>query len=199
MVGFSSVRHRSGRTIHQAGAAAAGAGVGRHGLNLRRWARRRCASRSRSSCSAPMRWPSGSPLPAAMRLYRAGLSAAGIVVAGAAAMVVFGVLAAIALRPLRGIEAVASRVWRGDFGARVGASAVADRDIKRIGTTFNLLLDGLVADRTRMRSLATAVIDAGDRERASLARELARFHRAAAGGPRAPAQRGRARRRTIPP
>jgi signal transduction histidine kinase len=44
--------------------------------------------------------------------------------------------------------------------------------MKRIGTTFNLLLDGLVADRTRMRGLAAAVIDAGDRERASLAREL---------------------------
>jgi signal transduction histidine kinase len=88
------------------------------------------------------------------------------------AMVVFAGLAAIALLPLRGIEAVASRVWRGDFGARVGASPVADRDMKRIGTTFNLLLDGLVADRTRMRTLASAVIDAGDRERASLAREL---------------------------
>ena len=88
------------------------------------------------------------------------------------AMVVFGGLAAIALLPLRGIEAVASRVWRGDFGARVGLSPVADRDMKRIGTTFNLLLDGLVADRSRMRALATAVIDAGDRERASLAREL---------------------------
>jgi len=88
------------------------------------------------------------------------------------AMVVFGVLAAVALLPLRGIEAVASRVWRGDFGARVGLSPVADRDMKRIGTTFNLLLDGLVADRARMRALATAVIDAGDRERASVAREL---------------------------
>lgn len=95
-----------------------------------------------------------------------------LVAAAAAAVVVFGLLAAIALLPLRGIEAVASRVWRGDFGARVGTSLVADRDMKRIGTTFNLLLDGLVADRTRMRALATAVIDAGDRERASLAREL---------------------------
>jgi signal transduction histidine kinase len=44
--------------------------------------------------------------------------------------------------------------------------------MKRIGTTFNLLLDGLVADRSRMQKLATAVIDAGDRERAMLAREL---------------------------
>jgi len=96
----------------------------------------------------------------------------GVVLVVAAAMVVFALLAAIALLPLRSIETVASRVWRGDFGARVGSSPVADRDMKRIGTTFNLLLDGLVADRTRMRALASAVIDAGDRERASLAREL---------------------------
>lgn len=88
------------------------------------------------------------------------------------ALIVFGGLAAIALLPLRDIEAVASRVWRGDFGARVDSSPVADHDIKRIGTTFNLLLDGLVADRTRVEELATAVIDAGDRERATLAREL---------------------------
>src|SRR3954452_17014028 len=87
-------------------------------------------------------------------------------------MIVFGILAAVALLPLRGIETVASRVWRGDFGARVSRSSVADRDMKQIGTTFNLLLDGLVADRTRMHALATAVIDAGDHERASLAREL---------------------------
>ena len=95
-----------------------------------------------------------------------------VILAVLAAMVVFGALASVALLPLRGIEAVASRVWRGDFGARVGTSPVADSDMKRIGTTFNLLLDGLVADRTRMRALASSVIDAGDRERAMLAREL---------------------------
>lgn len=95
-----------------------------------------------------------------------------IILAAIGGTIVFGGLAAVALLPLRGIEAVASRVWRGDFGARVDASPVADRDMKRIGTTFNLLLDGLVTDRSRVQALATAVIDAGDRERASLAREL---------------------------
>ena len=95
-----------------------------------------------------------------------------VILAVIGGMIVFGGLAAVALLPLREIEAVASRVWRGDFGARVDASPVADRDIKRIGTTFNLLLDGLVTDRSRVQELATALIDAGDRERASLAREL---------------------------
>ena len=74
-----------------------------------------------------------------------GWSAGAVFAVVIAAVAVFGLLAAVALRPLRTIEAVASRVWRGDFGARVGSSAVADRDMKRIGTTFNLLLDGLVA------------------------------------------------------
>jgi len=105
--------------------------------------------------------------------YRPAAPSGGVVILGViAGTIVFGGLAAVALLPLRSIEAVASRVWRGDFGARVDASPVADRDMKRIGTTFNLLLDGLVTDRSRVQALATAVIDAGDRERASLAREL---------------------------
>jgi signal transduction histidine kinase len=98
---------------------------------------------------------------------------AGIVIGVAVlATLLFASLAAVALLPLREIEAVASRVWRGDFGARVDSSPVADRNIKRIGNTFNLLLDGLIADRSRVQTLASSIIDAGDRERAHLAREL---------------------------
>jgi signal transduction histidine kinase len=37
---------------------------------------------------------------------------------------------------------------------------------------FNILLDGLVADRARTRRLAAEIIDAGDRERAAISREL---------------------------
>lgn len=81
-------------------------------------------------------------------------------------------LVMVALRPIRDLEAVASRVWQGDFGARVERSSVADDGVLRVGSMFNILLDGLVADRARMRALATEVIAAGDRERASLAREL---------------------------
>ncbi|HKO15036.1 MAG TPA: sensor histidine kinase [Gemmatimonadaceae bacterium] len=88
------------------------------------------------------------------------------------ALLIFALLATIALRPLRSLEAVVSRVWRGDFGARVAASPVADRDLKRIAGMFNLLLDRLTADRAQMHELASSVIEAGDRERAALAREL---------------------------
>ncbi|HEY4131493.1 MAG TPA: sensor histidine kinase [Gemmatimonadaceae bacterium] len=78
----------------------------------------------------------------------------------------------IALGPIHDLERVASRIWRGDFGARVEKSLVADQEVLRIGSMFNILLDGLASDRARMRSLATEVIAAGDRERAAIAREL---------------------------
>jgi len=81
-------------------------------------------------------------------------------------------LVMIALRPIRDLDAVASRVWSGDFAARVQKSAVADHDVLRVGAMFNILLDSLASDRARMRALASEVIAAGDVERAALAREL---------------------------
>src|SRR4051812_26896704 len=58
-------------------------------------------------------------------------------------------LVVIALHPVRDLEAVAARVWAGDYGARVEGSAVADHDVLRVGAMFNLLLDGLKEDRAR--------------------------------------------------
>jgi signal transduction histidine kinase len=77
-----------------------------------------------------------------------------------------------ALLPLRALEGTAVRVSRGELGARVAVSPLADRNIARIGATLNALLDGLTADRARARALAAQVIGAGDRERAHIAREL---------------------------
>jgi signal transduction histidine kinase len=88
------------------------------------------------------------------------------------ALVVHVALVLIALRPIRDLETVAERVWQGDFGARVEQSAIADHEVLRIGSMFNILLDGLVSDRARMRALAAQVIEVGDKERAVLAREL---------------------------
>lgn len=96
----------------------------------------------------------------------------GLVVAVLALIVVHFILVSIALRPIRDLEAAVSRVWRGDPGARVRESAVADREVRRVGAMLNLLLDGLEADGARMRQLATDIIAVGDRERAALAREL---------------------------
>ena len=82
------------------------------------------------------------------------------------------VLVTLALRPLRDLERTASRVWQGDLRARVTPSRLADRDMIRVDSTFNLLLDGLMDDRDRMRRLAAQVISAQDQERARIAREL---------------------------
>lgn len=87
-------------------------------------------------------------------------------------LVVNATLVIIALRPLNELERTARRVWQGELDARVPASTVADAGIQRVGNTLNILLDGLSADRSRLRALAKQVIQAGDRERASIAREL---------------------------
>ncbi len=90
----------------------------------------------------------------------------------AGALVLHAGLATLALRPIRDLEATAGRVWDGDLRARVERSIVADNEVLRVGSMFNILLDGLAADRERMRALVVEVIAAGDRERAVLARQL---------------------------
>mgnify|MGYP001545421352 CR=1 FL=1 len=81
-------------------------------------------------------------------------------------------LVAVALRPMRDLEMTADRVWHGDLDARVPRSLLADRDMARVGSTINLLLDRLTSDRARMRRLASEVIGAQEQERARIAREL---------------------------
>jgi signal transduction histidine kinase len=105
-------------------------------------------------------------------LTRGGTLSAGPALIVAVLAVAHAMLVIIALRPIRDLEDVASRVWNGDFGARVERSLVADHGVVRVGSMFNVLLDGLAADQARLRTLATEVIAAGDRERAALAREL---------------------------
>lgn len=95
-----------------------------------------------------------------------------LLVALGVGLAVNAMLVSVALRPLKDLEQTARRVWQGELDARVPASVVADAGIQRVGNTINILLDGLNADRMRLRSLANQVIQAGDRERASLAREL---------------------------
>jgi len=81
-------------------------------------------------------------------------------------------LVTLALRPLNSLERTAERVWQGDFDARVPPSPLADRDMARLGSTLNLLLDSLWQERRRLRELAAQVIDAQDAERSRIAREL---------------------------
>jgi signal transduction histidine kinase len=95
-----------------------------------------------------------------------------VALALAGSFVVNVVLIFVALRPLEELEMTATRVWRGDFDARVRLSLLADWRVARVGSTMNLLLDGLTTDRARTRRLASEIIGAGDRERAYIAREL---------------------------
>lgn len=88
------------------------------------------------------------------------------------ALLVNVALVTLAVRPIDELGRTADRVWRGDLDARVPDSLLADRDFARVGRTFNILLDALLADRARTRRLASELINAQERERASIAREL---------------------------
>lgn len=86
--------------------------------------------------------------------------------------VVNGALVYLALRPLAALEEAASRVSRGERNVRVPPSALADRNMTRVGDTINRLVDRLTADRYHMRKLASQAITAGEAERARIARQL---------------------------
>jgi signal transduction histidine kinase len=88
------------------------------------------------------------------------------------ALLVNVALVTLAVRPIDVLGRTVDRIWRGDLDARVPESRLADRDVARVGRMFNILLDGLIADRARTRRLASELVHAEDRERAAIAREL---------------------------
>lgn len=77
-----------------------------------------------------------------------------------------------ALTPLAVLEETTRQVSGGDYAARTRMPWMADRNLVRIGDTLDRLLDTVVADRARVRALAAQVVEAGDQERARIAREL---------------------------
>jgi len=97
-----------------------------------------------------------------------------VILAGAlaAGMAVNFALLVIALRPIRELEATAARVWKGDLGARVPWSAVADPGIERLSAALNLMIETLSLDRRRARALTEQVVRQGDEQRAEVARQL---------------------------
>lgn len=106
------------------------------------------------------------------RFHLPGSAVSVLGVALGLSLVVNFALVYVALRPLSDLESAAARVSAGDLGARVPPSMLADRDMARVGTTLNTLLDRLTEDRARLRRLAAQVISAQDEERARVAREL---------------------------
>lgn len=81
-------------------------------------------------------------------------------------------LVTLAVRPIHVLEKTVDMIWHGNLDARVPTSLVADRHLARVARMFNIMLDGLVADRARTRRLAAELINTGDRERAAMSREL---------------------------
>jgi two-component system sensor histidine kinase UhpB len=89
-----------------------------------------------------------------------------------AALVINVSLVQVALRPLRALERTVSEVRRGNTLARVPSSLLADRDMARVGSTLNLLVDALVEDRARSRELAALVISQAELDQLHIAHEL---------------------------
>ena len=78
----------------------------------------------------------------------------------------------LALRPLSALEHTAGLVAGGDFAARATDSPLADRQMQRLTSTVNKLLDRVEADRARIHYLAGRGVHARDIEREAVAREL---------------------------
>jgi two-component system, NarL family, sensor histidine kinase UhpB len=82
------------------------------------------------------------------------------------------VIVRLALRPIADLQAAAERVAAGDFTVRVPESALADRDLRRLATTFNAMLAADQERRRRLRELAVRALGAAEEERRRIAREL---------------------------
>ena len=95
-----------------------------------------------------------------------------VIIAFLVALLLNTALVMLAVRPLRVLEKTVDTIWHGDLGARVPVSLLADRHVTRVARMFNILLDGLVTDRARTRRLAIELINAADKERAAISREL---------------------------
>lgn len=78
----------------------------------------------------------------------------------------------VALGPLRHLEAVAKRVHGGELAARAPRSLVADRDLERLTTTFNRMLDGITEYQTRLQHVTARALTAQEEERKRIAWEL---------------------------
>ncbi len=77
-----------------------------------------------------------------------------------------------ALRPLKRLEQTAAAVRGGDLRARSPLSALADRDLARLVTTFNDMLDRLLLYRERLRTMIVRAMESAEDERKRISREL---------------------------
>jgi two-component system sensor histidine kinase UhpB len=110
--------------------------------------------------------PDAAELPAV--LVVGVLAAAGVAVT----LLVNALILRVALAPLQQLEATAGRVSAGDLDARAPRSALADRELDRLTSIFNGMLDSLALYRQRLRDTAARALRAEEEERLRIAREL---------------------------
>lgn len=95
-----------------------------------------------------------------------------VIVALSIALIANLILVRVALRPIDALEDLALKVSRGEFDVRGVPSLFADKELARLRTTINELLDSLAAERKRIQDLGVEVVRAQDAERANFSREL---------------------------
>jgi two-component system, NarL family, sensor histidine kinase UhpB len=78
----------------------------------------------------------------------------------------------LALSPLQRLERTAQQVRGGDLAARVEPSELADREMVRLTSTFNTMLESAEHYRRRLRDNAARALNAQEEERKRIAREL---------------------------
>src|SRR5690606_37239171 len=96
------------------------------------------------------------------------LSLAGVVVT----VLVNAVILRLALTPLKRLEQAAARVQAGNLDARAPRSLVSDRELERLTSTFNGMLDNLESYRQRLHEVAARALNAEEEERKRISREL---------------------------
>jgi two-component system, NarL family, sensor histidine kinase UhpB len=89
-----------------------------------------------------------------------------------AASIVNVLLVRVALRPVKELTRLGTRVSRGDFSPRTSPSPFADAELHTLAITVNGLLDSVAAEKNRIQDLGAEVIHAQDSERSRVSREL---------------------------
>jgi len=103
-----------------------------------------------------------------MMPFVAALAAVAVVVTAA----VNALILWLALKPLGQLEETARRVQNGDLDARAPVSPLADRELERLTSAFNGMLDGIAGYRRRLREVAARALHAAEEERRRIALEL---------------------------
>jgi two-component system sensor histidine kinase UhpB len=91
---------------------------------------------------------------------------------GLLVVVANAVILRLALLPLDELQVAAARVSAGDLAKRAEPSALADRQVEQLITTFNSMLDAIADLNGRQRDLSIRALHAAEEERKRVAKDL---------------------------